>query len=191
MRFLTVAAVVSVVAVASAQTAKYPFKPDGPCVEACTLKAGKGLFPNYTHDENSPYWLESLGLDHDRSHPQYQKMMMDGGMCMGQCPLAEQELFRAQFQAKTEWYQKAKSGTGEPQPTGGNGGAATSSAAPARPTSAAPSGATAAPVASGAPSASAPAGGKPTEAPKSGAVSVASSMVGVAAAALLSAVALL
>ncbi|KAF9966944.1 hypothetical protein BGZ70_000686 [Mortierella alpina] len=183
MRFLTVAAVVSVVAVASAQTAKYPFKPDGPCVEACTLKEGKLLFPNFTHDENSPYWLESLGYDHDRKHPKYTDMMMKAGMCMGPCPLAEQELFKSQFQAKTEWYAKAKSGAGQPEPSAGTGG---SSVAPTRPT-----GASVAPVPSGAHgSATAPAGGKPTEAPKNGAVSVASGMVGVAAA-LLSAVALL
>ena len=155
-------------------------------------KAGKDLFPNFTHDENSPYWLESLGYDHDRSHPKYSTMMMNAGMCMGACPAAETDLFRAQFQAKTEWYQKAKSGTGQPQPTAAPSAAPTSAAA--RPTGAtpAPSGASAAPVASGAPSsASAPAGGKPSDTPKSGAVSVASGMVGVAAAALLSAVALL
>ncbi|KAF9943185.1 hypothetical protein BGZ75_001782 [Mortierella antarctica] len=196
MRFLTVAAAVSVVAVASAQTEKYPFKPDGACVEACTLKEGKLLFPNFTHDENSPNWLESLGFDHDRSHPKYSTMMMNAGICMSACPVPEQELFRAQFQAKTEWYQKAKSGAGKPEPTtGGDGGA---SATSVRPTTAPTGASVAPPAASGSPaasgahgSASAPAGGKPTDAPRSGAVSVASGMVGVAAAALLSAVALL
>ncbi|CAO3567541.1 unnamed protein product [Mortierella alpina] len=187
MRFLTVAAAVSVVAVASAQTAKYPFKPDGPCVEACTVKEGKLLFPNFTHDENSPYWLESLGYDHDRKHPQYTDMMMKAGMCMGACPVAEQELFKSQFQAKTEWYAKAKSGAGQPEPSAGNGA---SSAAPAPTTR--PTGTSVAPVPSGAHgSATAPAGGKPTDAPKNGAVSVASGMVGVATAAFLSAIALL
>ncbi|KAG0199116.1 hypothetical protein BGX28_007543, partial [Mortierella sp. GBA30] len=102
------AVAVSAIAAASGQTARYPFKPDGPCVEACTIKVGTSLFPNFTHDENSPYWMESLSYDHDRSHPKYQEFMMNAGMCMGQCPVTETDIFRAQFQAKTEWYQKAK-----------------------------------------------------------------------------------
>ncbi|KAF9955311.1 hypothetical protein BGZ72_003834 [Mortierella alpina] len=107
MRFTIVAVAASLIAAASAALPKYDFKPDGPCVEACTLKAGKELFPNFTHDQSSPYFLQSLAYDHDRAHPKYRDMMMSAGMCMGACPKAEQDLYRAQFQAKTVWYQNA------------------------------------------------------------------------------------
>ncbi len=70
-------------------------------------KAGKELFPNFTHDQSSPYFLQSLAYDHDRAHPKYRDMMMSAGMCMGACPKVEQDLYRAQFQAKTVWYQNA------------------------------------------------------------------------------------
>ena len=63
--------------------------------------------------------MESLGYDHDRTHPKYSEFMMDAGMCMSTCPAVETDLFRAQFQAKTEWYQKAKAEAGN---GGGNGG---------------------------------------------------------------------
>ncbi|KAG0195690.1 hypothetical protein BGX28_000866 [Mortierella sp. GBA30] len=101
---------------------KYPFKADGPCVEACTMKTGKAIFPNFTHDQSSPYWMQSLAYDHDRSHPKYQEFMMNAGMCMGTCPASETDLFRAQFQAKTEWYQKNKGNTGNGGDGSGNGG---------------------------------------------------------------------
>ena len=48
--------------------------------------------------------------------------MMEAGMCMSTCPAVETDLFRAQFQAKTEWYQKNKGDTGNGGDGGDNGG---------------------------------------------------------------------
>ncbi|KAG0199376.1 hypothetical protein BGX28_007348 [Mortierella sp. GBA30] len=201
MHFSTLAIVATIVVAASAQTEKYPFKPNGPCIQACLVKAGKGLMPNYSLDENSPYFMESLKLDHERENPKYQDMMVNAGICMGPCPVEEQELYRQQFQDKVKWYQTAKASAGN----GGNGGAATATttAASSSSTSATvpPStGGVVAPTGSAVPSSaasSAPSSGpssatgsKPTEAPKSSASAVASGLVGVTAA-LLSAIALL
>ena len=139
--------------------------------------------------------MESLGYDHDRSHPKYSEFMMDAGMCMSSCPAVETDLFRAQFSAKADWYQKAKSsggncgtggdGSGGSGGNGGNGGGAGGLPSTTGALGNATVSATG-PVAT----ATEPAVGSPSGTPQNGASALASGIFSIAAA-LLSAVALL
>ncbi|KAF9902180.1 hypothetical protein BX616_002017 [Lobosporangium transversale] len=134
MRFSIIAVLASVVAVTSAL--EYPFKPNGPCVSKCLMDIGKSMNPNYTDDPNSPYFLESLGYGHERGTPTYTTFMYKAGMCYQSCPKEELDLYQEQFQAKAEWYKKAKAeaeakgaaGDGANKPSAANGLVAGSSA---------------------------------------------------------------
>ncbi|KAG0252603.1 hypothetical protein BG011_006876 [Mortierella polycephala] len=122
MRFSAIAIISAVVAVASAQTEGYPFTPNGECVAACLVKAGTGLFPNFSSDPNSPYFIESLSYAHDRGTPKYTAFMTASGMCIGGCPKEEQDHYLADNEAKSDWYAANKdtyqSGSGDsPAPT--------------------------------------------------------------------------
>ncbi|KAF9181262.1 hypothetical protein BGZ51_005565 [Haplosporangium sp. Z 767] len=104
MRFSAIAIISTVVAVASAQTGGYPFKANGACVAACLDKAGKSMFPNFSSDPNSPYFIESLSYAHDRGTPKYMAYMTQTGTCISTCPKDEQDQYMADYQAKADWY---------------------------------------------------------------------------------------
>ncbi|KAF9968939.1 hypothetical protein BGZ73_009008, partial [Actinomortierella ambigua] len=91
----------------------YPFKPEGPCVSACTNEAGKSMFPNYSEDPMSPYFIESLSYSYERGSPKTIEFMTKAGMCMGKCPKPELDLYSEQYNGKLAWY-NANKGT---QPT--------------------------------------------------------------------------
>ncbi|KAG0360022.1 hypothetical protein BG005_011715, partial [Podila minutissima] len=92
----------------------YPFKPNGPCVSGCTNKVGKSMFPNYSEDPKSPYFIQSLAYTFESGSPNTGKFMMEAGMCMTACSLAEQQLYRDQYPAQKAWYQANKNGGGNP-----------------------------------------------------------------------------
>ncbi|KAG0268105.1 hypothetical protein BGZ95_002622 [Linnemannia exigua] len=82
----------------------YPFEPNGPCVSGCTNQAGKAMFPNYSEDPKSPYFIQSLGYSFESGSPNTQKFMTDAGICMGQCPQPELDLYTQQFPLQKAWY---------------------------------------------------------------------------------------
>ncbi|KAF9322815.1 hypothetical protein BG006_002036 [Podila minutissima] len=113
MRFSVVAIVAAVVAVASAQELNplYPFKPNGGCIQKCLDDAGNNMLPGkWTSDPSQPGFLESLGFAHDRGTPKYSSYMSATGLCIAtkECPKPEQDLYRAQYEAKLAWYLDAK-----------------------------------------------------------------------------------
>ncbi|KAF9311261.1 hypothetical protein BG003_007598 [Podila horticola] len=113
MRFSVVAIVAAVAAVASAQELNplYPFKPDGPCIQKCLTDSGNKMLPGkFTTDPSNPNFLESLSYAHDRGTPKYTAYMTETGMCIATsgCSPAEQDLYRAQYEAKMTWYIDAK-----------------------------------------------------------------------------------
>ncbi|KAF9109244.1 hypothetical protein BGX27_007834 [Mortierella sp. AM989] len=173
MRFSVVALVAAVAAVAHAQSAAYPFAPNGPCVKECLLTVGKGMDPNFTDDPTSPYFITSLAFAHERQTPKYMAYMSTTGPCIGKCPLEEQGIYNKDYPAKNDWYVANKNGGGT-APSSSSG--ATSSGKPSATSAPAPgstSGSTAPP--------------KPTDGSSASSLA-ASSFVG--AAALLVAVAL-
>ncbi|KAF9362784.1 hypothetical protein BGX34_005511 [Mortierella sp. NVP85] len=111
MRFAIVALVAAVALVPSAQAVDYPFKPNGPCVAKCLNDAGKSMFPNFTDNPNSPYFIESLSYAHERGTQKYTDYMTKSGMCLATsaCPQDETDLYQAQYAAKAAWYQENKS----------------------------------------------------------------------------------
>ncbi|KAF9154676.1 hypothetical protein BGX20_004619 [Mortierella sp. AD010] len=94
----------------------YPFEPNGACVAGCTNEVGKAMFPNYSEDPSSPYFIESLSYTFERGSAKTTEFMTKTGMCMGKCPQAELDLYTAQYPAQLEWYNANKNGSG-----GGNG----------------------------------------------------------------------
>ncbi|KAF9903604.1 hypothetical protein EC991_003516 [Linnemannia zychae] len=92
----------------------YPFKPNGACVAGCTNKVGKAMFPNYSEDPKSPYFIQSLAYTFESGSANTLKFMSDAGSCMGPCPVAELDLYRAQYAAQKEWYNANKNGGGNP-----------------------------------------------------------------------------
>ncbi|KAF9119130.1 hypothetical protein BGW39_000536 [Mortierella sp. 14UC] len=106
----------------------YPFKPNGQCVSGCTNKVGKAMFPNYSEDPKSPYFIQSLAYTFESGSPNTLKFMSDAGSCMGACPVPELDLYRAQYSAQKDWYNANKSGGG------GGGGNPTDPTAPVDPT---------------------------------------------------------
>ncbi|KAF9138347.1 hypothetical protein BG015_002406, partial [Linnemannia schmuckeri] len=97
----------------------YPFKPNGQCVAGCTNKVGKTMFPNYSEDPKSPYFIQSLAYTFESGSANTVKFMTDAGMCMGPCPVDELNLYRQQYDAQKAWYNANKNGNGG---GGGNGG---------------------------------------------------------------------
>ncbi|KAG0010799.1 hypothetical protein BGZ80_001177 [Entomortierella chlamydospora] len=94
----------------------YPFEPNGACVAGCTNEVGKAMFPNYSEDPSSPYFIESLSYTFERGSAKTTEFMTKTGMCMGKCPQTELDLYTAQYPAQLEWYNANKNGSG-----GGNG----------------------------------------------------------------------
>ncbi|KAF9298933.1 hypothetical protein BGZ88_003439, partial [Linnemannia elongata] len=92
----------------------YPFKPNGQCVAGCTNRVGKTMFPNYSEDPKSPYFIQSLAYTFESGSPNTVKFMTDAGMCMGPCPIEELNLYRQQYDAQKAWYNANKSGGGNP-----------------------------------------------------------------------------
>ncbi|KAK3837200.1 MAG: hypothetical protein JOS17DRAFT_669599, partial [Linnemannia elongata] len=86
----------------------YPFKPNGQCVAGCTNKVGKSMFPNYSEDPKSPYFIQSLAYTFESGSPNTVKFMTDAGMCMGPCPIEELNLYRQQYDAQKAWYNANK-----------------------------------------------------------------------------------
>ncbi|KAG0045132.1 hypothetical protein BGZ83_009607 [Gryganskiella cystojenkinii] len=112
MRFITAIVAASVAAVASAQSAYFPFSPEGACVAACTASVGKTMFPLYDDvNENGPFFIPSLGYTYERGTPTTIQFMTAAGTCMAPCPTAELDLYRAQYPLKLKWYQANKSAT--------------------------------------------------------------------------------
>ncbi|KAG0316400.1 hypothetical protein BGZ97_006915, partial [Linnemannia gamsii] len=95
----------------------YPFKPNGPCVSACTNKIGKGMFPNYSEDPKSPYFIQSLALSFESGSDSTREFMTGVGMCQGTCPAAENQLYLDQFPKQKEWYLANKNGGTNPPVT--------------------------------------------------------------------------
>ncbi|KAF9094439.1 hypothetical protein BGX27_001461, partial [Mortierella sp. AM989] len=115
MRVSTAAIAASLVAIVNAQTAYFPFTPEGACVAECTNSVGKTLFSNYTDlDEYSPYFIESLSYTFERGSPKAINFMTKAGMCMGKCPMPELDLYSANYPIKLEWYNLNKD---SPPPT--------------------------------------------------------------------------
>ncbi|KAG0380543.1 hypothetical protein BGX24_007398 [Mortierella sp. AD032] len=142
MRFSVVALVAAVVAVASAQELNplYPFPPNGECIDACLIKVGKDMMPNFTNDPASPDFLASLAFAHERDTPAYKKYMGTTGPCVGRCPADQQQAYLKGYEAKAAWYYakigKTPTATGNPnagQP-GQPGASATGSGAVTKPT---------------------------------------------------------
>ncbi|KAG0249821.1 hypothetical protein DFQ27_009767 [Actinomortierella ambigua] len=101
----------------------YPFLPNGPCVSACTNESGKSLFPNYSEDPKSPYFIESMSYGLDSGSPKTAQFMGKNGMCMVKCPKSEQDLYTQQYPARKAWYAKIKAaqgGNGTATATGAN-----------------------------------------------------------------------
>ncbi|KAG0087229.1 hypothetical protein BGZ93_011081, partial [Podila epicladia] len=98
----------------------YPFKPNGPCVSGCTNKVGKSMFPNYSEDPKSPYFIQSLSYTFESGSANTGKFMTDAGICMSACSLEEQQLYRDQYQAQKAWYQANKNAGGGGTPTDPN-----------------------------------------------------------------------
>ncbi|KAK3814949.1 MAG: hypothetical protein J3Q66DRAFT_343457 [Benniella sp.] len=69
------------------------------------------MFPNFTDNPNSPYFIESLSYAHERGTQKYTDYMTKSGMCLATagCPAAETDLYQAQYAAKAAWYQENKS----------------------------------------------------------------------------------
>lgn len=67
------------------------------------------MFPNWSMDPNSPYFMESLEFPHNRGTPAYTTFMGKTGMCNSKCPMDEQNLYKEQYQAKNDWYVAQKS----------------------------------------------------------------------------------
>ncbi|KAG0239383.1 hypothetical protein BG011_003941, partial [Mortierella polycephala] len=78
----------------------YPFKPNGACVAGCTNEVGKALFPNYSEDPSSPYFIESLSYTFERGSAKTGDFMAKAGMCMGKCPTEELDLYTEQYPAQ-------------------------------------------------------------------------------------------
>ncbi|KAF9586069.1 hypothetical protein BGW38_009984 [Lunasporangiospora selenospora] len=108
MRFSVAILLVAALASVNAQKAEYSFKPNGDCVQGCLNKVGKGEFSNWSLDPASPYFIESLSYENDKGTPKYSKFMMNAGMCMTSCSKEEQDIYRAQFQVKNDWYMANK-----------------------------------------------------------------------------------
>ncbi|KAG0275386.1 hypothetical protein BGZ95_008842 [Linnemannia exigua] len=140
MRFSVVALVAAVVAVASAQDAPlnplYPFPAEGACVEACLVKIGKNMMPNFTRDPASPDFLASLAFAHERDTPAYKKYMGETGPCIAKCPAAEQGQYMKAYDAKAAWYyaKTGKTPTASANPNAGLPGATGTGASGAKPT---------------------------------------------------------
>ncbi|KAH7055330.1 hypothetical protein BKA57DRAFT_371077, partial [Linnemannia elongata] len=86
----------------------YPFTPNGPCVQGCTLETGKAMFPNYSEDPKSPYFIQSLAYSFESGSDNTREFMTKAGMCMGKCPPAELELYTNQFTEQKAWYNANK-----------------------------------------------------------------------------------
>ncbi|KAK3806570.1 MAG: hypothetical protein J3R72DRAFT_345788, partial [Linnemannia gamsii] len=86
----------------------YPFEPNGPCVSACTNKAGKAMFPNYSEDPKSPYFIQSLAYTFESGSPNTGKFMTAAGICMVACPKGEQDTYNKQYIAQKAWYNANK-----------------------------------------------------------------------------------
>ncbi|KAF9926835.1 hypothetical protein FBU30_003657 [Linnemannia zychae] len=109
MRFASAVVVAAMAAIASAQSAYFPFAPEGPCVAACTDRVGKSMFPLYNDvDENGPFFLPSLAYTYERGTPTTIQFMTEAGQCMTPCPVPELDLYRAQYPNKLKWYQANK-----------------------------------------------------------------------------------
>ncbi|KAG0203519.1 hypothetical protein BGX33_009057, partial [Mortierella sp. NVP41] len=120
MRLSAVAIVVSLAAVANAQSAYFNFPPEGPCIRKCTDTLGKARFANYDDvDEYGAYFIESLSYTFDSGTPKTISFMMDTGICFStpMCPSDELALYRSQYQAKKDWYIAHKNTPPPPRPT--------------------------------------------------------------------------
>ncbi|KAF9430296.1 hypothetical protein BGZ76_000894 [Entomortierella beljakovae] len=117
MRVSAVALIATLAAIANAQSAYFPFSPEGPCVSECTNTAGKSFFANYNDkDEYGPYFIESLSYTFERGTPKAIKFMTKAGMCMGACAQPELDLYTANYSPKLEWYKLNKANPPPPRP---------------------------------------------------------------------------
>ncbi|KAF9403021.1 hypothetical protein BGZ94_004743, partial [Podila epigama] len=120
MRLSAAVVAVTMAVAANAQSAYFPFAPEGPCVAQCNDVVGKAAFPNYNDvDEYGPYFLQSLGYTFNRGSPATIQFMSDTGMCFGrsQCSKEELDAYAANYPTKLVWYQANKDGTPPPRPT--------------------------------------------------------------------------
>ncbi|KAG0283489.1 hypothetical protein BGZ96_012107, partial [Linnemannia gamsii] len=95
----------------------FPFTPNGPCVAACTLQAGRSLNPNYSEDPKSPYFWQSMAYYFVPGSNDNNKFMTSAGFCMVPCPQSELDLFQNQFSAQVKWYNANKPSTTVPTTT--------------------------------------------------------------------------
>ncbi|KAG0352888.1 hypothetical protein BGX24_007426, partial [Mortierella sp. AD032] len=88
----------------------YPFEPNGPCVAGCTNKIGKAMFPNYSEDPKSPYFIQSLAYTFESGSPNTRQFMTETGMCfgIGPCPTVETDLYSKQYVDQKKWYDANK-----------------------------------------------------------------------------------
>ncbi|KAF9966644.1 hypothetical protein BGZ73_000945, partial [Actinomortierella ambigua] len=110
MRFISAAAIVaSLTALVSAQSAHFPFAPEGACVAACTDSTGKSFFAEYNDvDEYGENFIKSLSYTFERGTPTTIQFMTLAGTCMSSCPMPEQDLYRQQYPGKLNWYKANK-----------------------------------------------------------------------------------
>ncbi|KAG0283490.1 hypothetical protein BGZ96_012108 [Linnemannia gamsii] len=108
MRFATAIVAAAAAAIASAQVV-FPFAPEGPCVAACTNEAGKSLYPFYNDvNPNSPFFFPSLAYTYERGSKNAIAFMTKAGTCMTNCPMDEQNAYRASYYPKLTWYNNNK-----------------------------------------------------------------------------------
>ncbi|KAH7055332.1 hypothetical protein BKA57DRAFT_501844 [Linnemannia elongata] len=108
MRFASAIVAAAAAAIASAQVV-FPFAPEGPCVAACTDVAGKSFFPLYDDvDANGPFFFTSLSYTFERGTPMAIAFMTKAGTCMNDCPMDQQNAYRASYYPKYNWYQANK-----------------------------------------------------------------------------------
>ncbi|KAF9176130.1 hypothetical protein BGZ51_001609, partial [Haplosporangium sp. Z 767] len=62
------------------------------------------MFPNYSEDPSSPYFIKSLSYTFERGSAETGEFMTKAGMCMGRCPADELDLYTQQYPAQLEWY---------------------------------------------------------------------------------------
>src|SRR5690554_1609690 len=73
------------------------------------------MFPNYSEDPESPYFIESLSYSYESGSDKTREFMTKAGMCMGRCPEPELDLYNQLYPLKKQWYNEHKSTT--PVPT--------------------------------------------------------------------------
>ncbi|KAG0233341.1 hypothetical protein BGW42_000457 [Actinomortierella wolfii] len=119
MHFTTIAAfaVAAFSAVVSAESAYFPFPPEGDCVSNCTNTVGKTFFQNYNdRDEYGKYFIKSLSYTFERGTPTTIQFMTKAGMCMSSCPQPELDQYTASYPKKLVWYRENKNSTPPPRP---------------------------------------------------------------------------